>query len=57
MPAIAKQLIESAGNEWSTPYASTGSTVTRDGLEALLDAVRMLNRERGMGGGPTIRHP
>lgn len=57
MPDIAKQLIELAENEWSASYASTGSTVTRDGLEALLDSVIKLNRERGLGGGPTVRHP
>ena len=39
-PEIAKAIVESYGEKWLIEYDSSGSTVTKEGLKAVLRAVR-----------------
>lgn len=38
-PDMAREIVEAAGMTWNAHYESTGSTVTKVGLEAVLEAV------------------
>jgi hypothetical protein len=38
-PEIARRIVESSGNSWNPDYESSGGTVTKIGLQAVLDAV------------------
>lgn len=38
-PDMARQIVESAGFPWNAHYESSGGTVTKVGLEAVLEAV------------------
>ena len=38
-PEMARLIVESAGFVWRPEFESTGATVTRSGLEAVLEAV------------------
>ena len=44
-PELARGIVESAGNAWLPSFESTGSTVTREGLQAVLLAVRFFLRD------------
>ncbi|WP_251149777.1 hypothetical protein [Cellulosimicrobium sp. Marseille-Q4280] len=39
---LARAIVEIAGGTWSSSYTSRGSTVTREGLAAVLTAVQRL---------------
>ena len=39
-PEIARRIVESSGSSWNADYESSGGTVTKRGLQAVLDAVR-----------------
>jgi hypothetical protein len=39
-PELAKLIVNASGNLWLPSFESRGGTVTRDGLLAVLDAVR-----------------
>jgi hypothetical protein len=39
-PELARALVESAGNIWTATCESRGGTVTAEGLQRVLDAVR-----------------
>jgi hypothetical protein len=39
---LARLIVESAGNDWMPNYVSSGSTVTGDGLAAVLSSVKSL---------------
>lgn len=41
-PALARGIVEAAGGRWEADYESRGSTITRQGLEAVAAAVRSL---------------
>ena len=41
-PALARGIVESAGGRWGPDCESRGSTVTRQGLEAVAKSVRFL---------------
>jgi hypothetical protein len=41
-PDLARGIVEAAGFLWEPDYESRGSTVTREGLVAVLKAVEML---------------
>lgn len=41
-PELARVIVESAGFSWLTTYESRGSTVTREGLVAVRNALRFL---------------
>jgi len=43
-PHLARAIVESAGLVWLPEYESRGSTVTRAGVAAVRDAVRLLLR-------------
>jgi hypothetical protein len=38
-PDMARQIVEAAGMTWNVHYESSGGTVTKVGLEAVLEAV------------------
>ena len=38
-PEMARQIVEAAGLSWNAHYESSGGTVTKVGLEAVLEAV------------------
>lgn len=38
-PNMARQIVEAAGMSWNADYESRGGTVTKVGLEAVLEAV------------------
>jgi hypothetical protein len=38
-PAMARSIVEASGEVWLPSFESTGSTVTRDGLRAVLRSV------------------
>lgn len=38
-PEIARRIVESSGNSWNADCESSGGTVTKNGLQAVLDAV------------------
>lgn len=38
-PEIAKMIVESSGRAWLPTYESSGSTITREGMYALKDAI------------------
>lgn len=38
-PDMARQIVEAAGMTWNAHYESSGGTVTKVGLEAVLEAV------------------
>lgn len=40
-PGLARAIVEAAGFDWSPAFESRGSTVTRDGLLAVWEAVRL----------------
>ena len=39
-PEMARRIVEAAGLPWNAHFESRGGTVTKDGLQAVLDAVR-----------------
>ena len=39
-PQLARAIVESAGNNWTATCESRGGTVTAEGLQRVLDAVR-----------------
>lgn len=41
---MAREIVESVGNTWHSSYVSRGATVTKDGLRAVLVAVKMRAR-------------
>lgn len=41
-PELARSIVESAGFVWRSRYESRGSTVTREGMLAVRDALRFL---------------
>ena len=45
-PAIAKKIVESAGEPWQVDYESSGSTITLKGLEAVHSAVEFFLQNR-----------
>ena len=40
-PEMAQQIAEAAGMSWNPDYESRGGTVTKRGLQAVLDAVEL----------------
>lgn len=38
-PEMARQIVEASGMSWNADYESRGGTVTKNGLQAVLDAV------------------
>jgi hypothetical protein len=48
-PELARAIVESAGFAWSPGFESRGSTVTREGLAAVLRAVELFVGHRGKG--------
>lgn len=45
-PEMARLIVESAGFAWRPEFESTGATVTRQGLEAVLGAVMFFLNEK-----------
>lgn len=44
-PQLARHIVESAGFVWRRSFESRGSTVTREGLLAVRDAIRFFLRD------------
>lgn len=42
--AMAREIVESVGNVWHSSYQSRGGTITKDGLRAVLVAVKLLKQ-------------
>ncbi len=42
---LARGIVEASGNAWLPSFDSTGSTITRKGLEAVLHAVQFFLQE------------